>query len=106
MFHYSCVTFKNPLCQVTTTPSDGKTGAVPFTVPTTSDKLTTGKPTLQTVKPSSNVTLVVNGTKNSVILRKLKHFSDYTITVRPALFTGDGGGWGRGVGGRGGGGLE
>lgn len=42
----------------------------------------TGKTTVAPTNSLSNFTVVVRGTENSVTLSKLKHFSDYTITVR------------------------
>lgn len=71
--------FQNPLCQPTTAPPSGQTTTSKAS--TTSAKPASTKPTVAPTKPSSNVTLVVNGQVNSVTLTKLKHFSDYTITV-------------------------
>ncbi|KAL9987226.1 hypothetical protein ACROYT_G001497 [Oculina patagonica] len=70
---------QNPLCQPTTAPPSGQTTTSKAS--TTSAKTASTKPTVAPTKPSSNVTLVVNGKVNRVTLTKLKHFSDYTITV-------------------------
>lgn len=73
---------QDPACQLTTLPTSGKktefsNGSTTSTKPA-SVKAT---PTTTTAKPHSNLTLNVNGSRNSVTLTKLKHFTDYTITV-------------------------
>lgn len=77
---YIGVAFQNPMCQPTTAPSSEQTTS--SNVSTTSAKPASTRPTVTPTKPVSNVTLVVVGGKvNKVTLTKLKHFSDYTITV-------------------------
>ena len=76
-----CCFFQNPLCQNLTVPPSGKTTTVSSKESTTSAKPTSRTPTIVPTKPFSNVTLVLSGRARSVILSKLKHFSDYAITV-------------------------
>ena len=79
-----CCFFQNPLCQNLTVAPSSKTTTTSSKESTTSAKPTTRKPTMVPTKPFNNVTLVVNGRARSVILTKLKHFSDYAITVSSA----------------------
>lgn len=79
-----CFFFQNPLCQNLTVPPSSKTTTTSSKESTTSAKPTSRPPTIVPTKPFSNVTLEVSGKAKSVILSKLKHFSDYAITVSSA----------------------
>lgn len=75
---------QDSLCQMTTVATTGKT-TVSYNVSNTSMTTTPlpviHVPTTALPESKSNFTYFVNGTKNSVTLTDLKHFSDYTVTV-------------------------
>lgn len=72
---------QDPLCQMSIMTTSGKTKLFNESTSAVTTPPSTGKTTVTPTNSHSNFTLILSGTENSVTLSKLKHFSDYTVTV-------------------------